>query len=262
MRVGVITRRGSSYGLRLLNALHRSGRSAQIVVVIDGGSRYQWRLFRSVARRVGWREAVLLGVSRQWYALQDSRHTTWRGAPLVRQYAHLAAVVHTTSTLRDATTASRLRTAQLDLVLLGQSGIVPPSLLCVPRIGTLNAHPGLLPRYRGLDCHLWAMYRGDFPSVGSTLHFVDQGIDSGRIVRSTPHRWNQHDRRNDILRSLYEDCLDLLLDGVRAAESGLLTGVAQGPGTYHHVMPRRLLATVDARLHGFLETSRQRLSCS
>ena len=48
--------------------------------------------------------------------------------------------------------------------------------------GVLNAHPGILPKYRGATCCEWALYNHD--PVGVTAHFMDEGIDSGPILFS------------------------------------------------------------------------------
>lgn len=68
-----------------------------------------------------------------------------------------------------------------DYVLLAGVGIVGAEALAVPRRGTLNAHPGLLPWLPGLGVVERAIERG--VAVGVTTHFVDAGIDTGPIVR-------------------------------------------------------------------------------
>jgi methionyl-tRNA formyltransferase len=46
----------------------------------------------------------------------------------------------------------------------------------------INVHGGFLPYYRGNHCFFFALYRRDFDKIGSTIHFVDVGIDTGNIV--------------------------------------------------------------------------------
>ena len=48
------------------------------------------------------------------------------------------------------------------------------------KVAVLNAHPGLLPKYRGVDVIAWALLNGD--PVGVTVHRVDAGIDTGDII--------------------------------------------------------------------------------
>ncbi len=54
-------------------------------------------------------------------------------------------------------------------------------MLAVPRLGTLNAHMGVLPRYRGMNVTEWARFVGG--PVGCTVHLIDQGIDTGPILQ-------------------------------------------------------------------------------
>lgn len=73
-----------------------------------------------------------------------------------------------------------LREADPDLLVLGGAPILPAELLQIPRLGTLNAHPGILPRFRGVDVVAHAVLAGG--PIGATVHWVDTGIDTGRVV--------------------------------------------------------------------------------
>jgi methionyl-tRNA formyltransferase len=53
--------------------------------------------------------------------------------------------------------------------------------LSVPRLGFVNLHPSLLPKYRGAMPSLWALFNGE-KKVGVTMHYIDRGIDSGDII--------------------------------------------------------------------------------
>jgi methionyl-tRNA formyltransferase len=56
-----------------------------------------------------------------------------------------------------------------------------PDLLSVPKIGCINMHPSLLPKYRGQGPSTWPLYYGD-DETGQTVHWLDAGIDSGDII--------------------------------------------------------------------------------
>jgi len=66
----------------------------------------------------------------------------------------------------------------------GVGAIFKNDLLSLPRKGMLNAHPGLLPEYRGLDPVCWALSNHD--PQGATVHFIDEGIDTGPILIRRP----------------------------------------------------------------------------
>lgn len=59
--------------------------------------------------------------------------------------------------------------------------ILPPDIFSAPRLGTLNIHPSLLPKYRGPSPTEWAV-RNRETETGLTSHYVDRGMDTGDIV--------------------------------------------------------------------------------
>ena len=59
--------------------------------------------------------------------------------------------------------------------------ILPVSLFRRARLGALNLHPSLLPRYRGMAPQHWPIILGD-AETGVTVHCIDEGVDTGRIV--------------------------------------------------------------------------------
>ena len=46
----------------------------------------------------------------------------------------------------------------------------------------INIHAGISPYYRGSDCNFWALYDNNLHLVGSTIHFLSKGLDSGPIL--------------------------------------------------------------------------------
>jgi len=67
-----------------------------------------------------------------------------------------------------------------DLLIYAGGGILRKAILEIARIGTLNAHMGLLPRFRGMNVAEWSRWYG--APTGCTVHLVDSGIDTGDIV--------------------------------------------------------------------------------
>ncbi len=65
-------------------------------------------------------------------------------------------------------------------VINGGLPILNFSIIKLCKKGLLNAHPGILPNYRGLDPVKWTLKNKD--KIGATIHFIDEGIDSGPIV--------------------------------------------------------------------------------
>jgi folate-dependent phosphoribosylglycinamide formyltransferase PurN len=68
----------------------------------------------------------------------------------------------------------------IDLLTIASAPILKEGVFTTARLGCLNAHPGWLPAYRGIGANAHAMKNGDSPGV--SIHFIDAGIDTGRII--------------------------------------------------------------------------------
>lgn len=78
--------------------------------------------------------------------------------------------------------APLLRVYEPDALLcLGFPWKIPAEALAVPRLGAINGHPSLLPRYRGPSPVAWAIRNGD-DEIGFTFHRMDAELDTGAIL--------------------------------------------------------------------------------
>lgn len=68
------------------------------------------------------------------------------------------------------------------IALAGFMRVLSPSFVNRYARRIINIHPSLLPNHRGLDA-LRRSYEADDEVVGITVHFVDDGVDTGRIIR-------------------------------------------------------------------------------
>jgi methionyl-tRNA formyltransferase len=78
--------------------------------------------------------------------------------------------------------AGMLRPLEPDLIFTtGFTWKLPPELLALPRLGSVNAHPSLLPRYRGPNPLFWH-FMNDEAQGGLTMHRMDADFDTGPIL--------------------------------------------------------------------------------
>ncbi|HTH94495.1 MAG TPA: methionyl-tRNA formyltransferase [Rhodocyclaceae bacterium] len=84
--------------------------------------------------------------------------------------------------LRDPATHAPIREAAADCMVVAAYGIIlPQTVLDLPRIGCLNIHASLLPRWRGAAPIQRAIEAGD-SETGITIMQMDAGLDTGPIV--------------------------------------------------------------------------------
>lgn len=83
---------------------------------------------------------------------------------------------------RDPAFIERLRTLHPDVVVVAAYGqLLPQTLLDVPRLGCLNLHTSILPRWRGAAPIQWAIASGDI-ETGVTLMRMEAGLDTGPML--------------------------------------------------------------------------------
>jgi methionyl-tRNA formyltransferase len=111
-----------------------------------------------------------------------------------------------------------LRELAPEWLLLADSGIVSPAVLAVPRRGTLNGHPALLPWVRGVSVIEHSILRGVAP--GATVHLVDAGIDTGPVVRRVLVPVTPHDTLDTLWRKSMARSAELVAEVVAAIARG------------------------------------------
>jgi len=67
------------------------------------------------------------------------------------------------------------------LVSFSHAMLLHPGILTASRLGGMNLHNGLLPEYRGANVLNWAVVNGE-THAGVTLHWMDQGLDTGPVI--------------------------------------------------------------------------------
>ncbi len=67
-------------------------------------------------------------------------------------------------------------------VIFGSSYIKGELVDFLVKQKAINIHAGVSPFYRGTDCNFWALYDGNPHLVGSTIHLLSKGLDSGPML--------------------------------------------------------------------------------
>ena len=108
--------------------------------------------------------------------------------PIKTKALDLNLEVFQASTLKDEKIADRIKQLQPDFFVVAAFGhILSENFLRLPRLGTINIHASLLPKYRGPAPIQWAIINGE-TETGITTMLMDTGVDTGDIllVRKEP----------------------------------------------------------------------------
>ena len=111
------------------------------------------------------------------------RHGSVLQAPPVKVYAQEKGLpVLQPEKMKDPTFVEQLRGWGANLQVVVAFRMLPEVVWAMPRYGTFNVHAALLPDYRGAAPINWAVINGE-TQTGVTTFFLDEHIDTGRIIR-------------------------------------------------------------------------------
>jgi phosphoribosylglycinamide formyltransferase 1 len=130
---------------------------------------------------------------------------------------------------RDAAIADWLTERQVDLIVLaGYMELLSPEF--VRRFGNriVNVHPALLPSFPGLDAIGQALEHG-VRVTGVTVHFVDEGVDSGPIILQRAVEVPYTRDRSQLEAAIHEVEHQLLPEAIRLIASGAVRTDPENP---------------------------------
>lgn len=152
--------------------------------------------------------------------------------------------------LNDPVVVQGLERIQPDLVVFTGGGLIRKDVLSRSGQGVLNCHMGILPDYRGRDVVEWPLLEGQFDRVGLTVHFMDEGVDTGDILRLMPTLPRTGESRVQLRERLEGQMCCLMVDTCLEVLASQIPRQAQAPadGQQYFFMHPRLTAIAEARL--------------
>ncbi len=92
-------------------------------------------------------------------------------------------------------------------------------VIFLPKHNTINCHAGKLPFYRGRNILNWALIN-DEKEFGITVHFIDEGVDTGDIILQRTYPITDLDNYKTLLEKAYEECPKILYDAIKLLQNG------------------------------------------
>ena len=97
-----------------------------------------------------------------------------------------------------------------DLFVVVAFKILPKNVLKIPKIGSINLHASLLPKFRGAAPIHWAVINGEI-ETGATVFFLDEKVDTGKIIGQKQTGIGPMETTGDLYQRLKLKGADLLL---------------------------------------------------
>jgi folate-dependent phosphoribosylglycinamide formyltransferase PurN len=159
--------------------------------------------------------------------------------------------VATFSDQNSSSAIAQLKQWSPDLVIFTGGNILRDELLKVPRLGILNSHLALLPEIRGMSSPEWSLLCG--VPLGITVHFMDTGIDTGRILlRREFSKARKCGSLTDLRNRMIAEGIELIAEAVTGLNNGAISPVPQTDrekDNQYFVMHDRLKAVAARQLN-------------
>ena len=105
--------------------------------------------------------------------------------------------------------------------------ILPKEILDIPRLGCINVHGSLLPKYRGAAPIQWAVLNGD-KTTGITTMYMGEGMDTGDMILKQEVEIGDNETTGELWDRLSKIGSELLVKTLEQVEAGTAPREKQG----------------------------------
>jgi folate-dependent phosphoribosylglycinamide formyltransferase PurN len=156
------------------------------VIMEDAPSK--WSILKKRGKKLGWSRVVgqllfQIIVIRFLKIISQKRILEILGKnKLSKQNIPASKILHVSSA-NDHQTLNELKLTAEEIIIVNGTRILSSQIINIPGKAYINIHAGITPAYRGVHGAYWA-YRNNEPHLaGVTIHFIDKGIDTGKVIR-------------------------------------------------------------------------------
>lgn len=122
--------------------------------------------------------------------------------------------------------------------------ILPKEILDIPRLGCINVHGSLLPKYRGAAPIQWAVLNGD-KTTGVTTMYMDVGMDTGDMILKQEIEIGENETTGELWDRLSKIGGELLVETLKQIENGTAPREKQGDDFSVAPMLSKDMAKID-----------------
>lgn len=128
---------------------------------------------------------------------------------------------------KHAQTLTQLKQAEADVfVVVAYGQILSQEILDIPRLGCINVHGSILPKYRGAAPVQWCLYHGE-TETGITTMRMDAGMDTGPMLLKVYTPIELFDNAHDLAQTLAQLGADLLVETLLKLRQGEIQPMTQ-----------------------------------
>ena len=148
-------------------------------------------------------------------------------SPVKEAALRLGLTVHQPERVRRPEVVEQLKQFHPDaMAVVGYGQIIPQSIIDIPRLGIINVHASLLPKYRGAAPIQWAIANGE-TRTGVTTMRIDAGLDTGDMLLKWETEIGPEENALELGGRLAEAGAGVLVETLAGLEAGAIRPEAQ-----------------------------------
>lgn len=138
---------------------------------------------------------------------------------------------------------------QPDIIAVYGTTVIGPAVIALAGHCIVNMHTGISPRYRGADTTFWPIYNDEPEWIGVTVHMLDEGIDTGAILRIGRPELDVGDDFDSVFAKTVAAGAPLYVEALRAIVESSIEPLPQdlNTGRSYRAVERGLWAELAAR---------------
>ncbi len=113
------------------------------------------------------------------------------------------------------------------IVVVAYGKILPKEILDIPKLGCINVHASMLPKYRGAAPIQWAIINGE-KTTGVTTMYMDIGMDTGDMILTKETQISQEETTGELWDRLSKIGGELLIETIKQIKQGIAPRNKQG----------------------------------
>ncbi len=223
-----------------LDTFLKNGINVKGIIVEEKKSKKNWIRFRKKVHKDG----LMTAIHRmfQIYITKIRKKTV---VDLAQQHR---IDVHRIHKFNSKKCSEVLDTLDIDLFAIASAPILKEYIFAKAKKGCLNAHPGWLPKYRGLGANAYALKNGDLPGI--TVHYIDAGIDTGSIILREKIPILRNDTVAKINDRAVDKGADLMAKVIKEIENNnlVMAKINEPIGEMYYSMPFTEVKTLNRKL--------------
>lgn len=138
-----------------------------------------------------------------------------------------------------------LKKIEPDIIIVVAYGkILPKEILEMPKLGCINLHASLLPKYRGAAPIQWSVLNGD-KTTGVTTMYMDVGMDTGDMILTKEVEIGDDETTGELWDRLSVVGADLLVETIKQIIDGTAPRIKQGDNYTMAPMLDKKMAKID-----------------